>query len=137
MAGTFANTGATVQLEAWLNNSWPASKDLTLKLFTNNFTPGTTTVVGDFTEAAGGGYSAITLSNGSWTVSSISVPRSATYAQQTFTFTGALTSSATVYGYYIVDDDNVLIAAEKVGTITPANSGDTYVCTPVITSTSA
>jgi len=137
MAGTFVNTGATVMMNAWLNNTWPTSKNLTLKLFTNNITPGTTTVVGDLTEAAGGGYAAITLTNGSWTVSSVTTPRQATYAQQTFTFTGALTSTATVYGYYIIDGNGVLVAAEKAGTITPANNGDTYICTPKLTATTA
>lgn len=137
MAGTFVNTGATVAFNALLNNSWPTSKNLTLKLFTNNITPGTTTVVGDLTEAAGGGYAAITLTNGSWTVSSVTTPRQAAYAQQTFTFTGALTSTATVYGYYIVDGNGVLYAAEKAGTITPANNGDTYILTPKLTMTTA
>jgi hypothetical protein len=139
MAGKQVDTGSTLILKSFLNKvNATGGNNLTLKLFTNNVTPATTTVVGDLTEAAGGGYGAITLTAGSWTVSTSSTPRQATYAQQTFTFTGALTGAATIYGYYIIDADGVLVYAEKAGsTFAPATNGDTYKVTPTITQTSA
>lgn len=132
MAGVLANTGATVILKSFFNKvEATGGNNLTLKLFTNNYTPLTTSVAGDFTEAAGGGYAAATFTAGSWTVSTSNVPRDAVYAQQTFTFTGALTSTAVIYGYYVVDADGVLVFAERASsTMTPATNGDTYKVTP-------
>ena len=133
MAMVLADVGAAKVLEAYFNNSWPTSKDLTLKLFVNDVTPDDTYVAGDLTEAADGGYAAKTLTNGSWTVSKVSNIEQAAYAQQTWTFTGALNGGATVYGWYIVDDDGTLIFAERNSvSFTPAVSGDTIKVTPTI-----
>jgi len=134
MAGTVVDLGCDTILEAFFNDSWPTGgADLTLKLYTNDVTPDDADVAGDYTEAAGGGYAAKTLSNGSWTVTTANDPSDAVYAQQTFTFTGALTGTATIYGYFIVDADGVLFAAEKFATtFTPANNGDQVLVTPTI-----
>jgi len=119
-------------LEALLNNVWPAGgKNLTLKLFVNDVTPVDTSVAGDFTVAAGGGYGNITLTNGSWAVADAAGIRTGSYAQQTFAFTGALDGGATIYGYYIIDADGVLVWAERLAaSFTPANNGDTLKVTP-------
>ena len=132
MALILADVGADQILKSYFNKTQPAGgNNLTLKLFTSNTTPGQTDVAGTYTEATGGGYAAVTLTAGSWTVTPANDPSDAVYAQQTFTFTGALTASATVYGYYVVDADGVLIYAERAGsTFTPANNGDTYKVTP-------
>jgi len=132
MALTLADIGADTILNAFFNNVWPAAgKDLTLKLFTNNITPADTDTAATYTEAAGGGYVAKTLTNGSWTVATANDPSDAVYALQAFVFTGALTAGATIYGYYVVDADGVLLYAEKAAsTFTPATSGDTYNVTP-------
>ena len=63
--------GAAAMLAAYFNNSFPASKTLTLKLFCNNITPGDTDTTATYTEASGGGYAAVSLTNGSWTVSNV------------------------------------------------------------------
>ena len=125
------DVGANMMLEALFNNVWPAGgKNLTLKLFATDVTPAHDDVVGDYTEAAGGGYVTKTLTNGSWTVNA-NDPRDATYAQQTWTFTGPLTTNGTIYGYFIVDADGVLVYAEKLGTpFTPAINGDFLKVTP-------
>lgn len=131
MALTLSDIGADAILEAYFNNDWPTSKDLTLKLFCNDVTPGQTDTAGTYTEATGGGYAAITLSNGSWTITSGNDPSDAVYAQQTFTFTGALTTNTDVYGYFVVNDDGTLLWAERLAaTYTPANSGDLLKVTP-------
>ena len=132
MAIVLADVGADIILKAYFNNSWAGGgKDLTMKLYTNNYIPLDTSVAGDFTEAAGGGYAAVTLSNASWTVATGNDPSDAVYAQQTWTFTGALSGTATVYGYFVVDADGVLVFAEKFDySYTPAKNGDQLKITP-------
>lgn len=104
-----------------------AAADLKLKLFSNNYTPGETSVVGSFTEVTGGGYVAKTLSVGNWTITS-GDPSTAAYPAQTFSFTGAIGGSGNVYGYYITNvAGTVLYAAGNLpGTVspfTPSNGG--------------
>lgn len=132
MAIVLADVGADTILKAFFNNSWPAGgKNLTLKLYTNDYTPLDTSVAGSFTEASGGGYAAKTLSNGSWTVTTGNDPSDAVYAQQTFTFTGTLSGGASVYGYYVVDADGVLLLAERFAySFTPSYNGETLKVTP-------
>jgi hypothetical protein len=131
MALTLADVGADEILKRALNNSFPTSKDLTLKLFATNVTPADTDTAGTYTEATGGGYAAKTLTAGSWTITTANDPSDAVYAAQTFTFTGALTTNPTIYGYYIVDGNGVLMWAERLtAAFTPANNGDTLTITP-------
>jgi hypothetical protein len=136
-AEMFNDAGAADALNAWLNNTWPAGgKNLILKLFCNNVTPADTDTLATYTEASGGGYAAITLTNGSWVVSEVSSIWQAAYAQQTFTFTGALTTNPTIYGYYIIDQTtptaNVVWSQLLVAPFTPANNGDTCKVTPLL-----
>lgn len=127
MALTLFDIGADAILKRYFNSTTPAGgNNLTIRLFTNNLTPLDTHTAASFTEAAGGGYSAITVTNGSWVVTVGNDPSDATYAQQTWTFTGALTTNPTIYGYTVEDADGVAIWGELFGTpFTPANNGDT------------
>jgi hypothetical protein len=86
--------------EALLLTNMLSVESLLLKLYSNDYTPVFGTVVGDLTELSVTGYSAKTLSPGSWTItaSSPSGPATALYAQQTWGITAACTS----YGYYLV-----------------------------------
>lgn len=110
-----------------------AQEDQTLKLFATNVTPAEGDTASTYTEAAGGGYAAKTLTAANWpdptTAAGVT---SSSYAEQTFTFTGALTTNPTIYGYYVVGAiSTVLLWAELAGaTFTPANNGDTYKVTP-------
>ena len=134
MALILSDLGADEILKVYWNNARPVGgNNHTLKLFTNNITPVDTTVAGSFVEAAGGGYVAKTLTNGSWTINTANDPSDATYAQQTWTFTGALTGNAIIYGYYIVDADGTLIHSERLSAnMTPATNGDVLNVTPVM-----
>lgn len=87
----------------------PSGGNRKLKLFTNNLTPGKSTVIGDITEANQAGYLAITLTGTSWTFDSTNGINSASYAQQTFTFTEAVTA----YGYYLTTQANDLLWIER------------------------
>lgn len=132
MALVLADIGADEFLKVYFNDDRPAGgNNLTLKLFATNVTPADTDTAATYTEANGGGYAAKTLTNGSWTVTTGNDPSDAVYAEQTFTFTGPLTTNTTVYGYYVVDADNTLVWAEKFATsFTPANNGDQLKLTP-------
>jgi len=132
MALVVPNVGAQILLRRALGDL--ATGNLILKLFTNDYTPVETSVVGSFTEATGSGYAEKSLTDGSWTVTNAD-PAVATYdgGDQVFTFTGAL---GNVYGYYITDfAETGLVWAERF-TSAPfnvQNNGDTITITLQLT----
>lgn len=94
-------------------NAWLAARVLTLRLFSNNITPGVTNTMGSYIEVAGGGYAAIPLVFAEFTVTA-GTPSVALYDDfQDFEFTGVTTAPGTIYGYYITDSANNLIQAER------------------------
>jgi hypothetical protein len=131
MALLVPNTGEVMALSYLVNKS--TSENLVYRLFATNITPAETDTAGTYTEAAGGGYAAITLTGASWTVTA-GAPSSAAYAQQTYTFTGALTTNPTIYGYYVTRaTSGDLVLAETFTSFTPATNGDNIKLTPNIT----
>jgi hypothetical protein len=108
-------------------------RDLIYRFFATNITPAETDVAGSYTEATGGGYASKTMTGASWTVTN-GAPTSADYAQHTWTFTGALTTNPTIYGYYVTRvTDGDLVLAEAFTPFTPATNGDQILLTPKIT----
>ena len=97
MALLVPDVGEVLLLKYALNHT--AATDVKIKLFTNDYTPVEGSVVANFTEATAAGYAAITLTGASWTIATDTGVTTATYAQQTFTFTAASTN----YGYYITN----------------------------------
>lgn len=128
MAQVVCNYGCLAILDAFFNDGG----NLTLRLFTNDVTPAAASTSSTFTEAAGGGYAAITLTAGSWTVSELAGIPQALYAQQLFNFTDALTGGASVYGYFITDADGDLITAERRTVAVTPLAGDTLAITPAM-----
>lgn len=134
MALVFVDNGESVALQL-LVNKITTPENLKYRLFATNVTPSETDTAGTYTIATGGGYADITLTGASWTVSGTS-PTSIGYAQQTWTFTGALTTNTTVYGYIAVRaTSGDLILAEAFTPFAPANNGDQILLTPTITAT--
>jgi hypothetical protein len=127
------NTAEVLALKNFLNNEAP--QDQYLKLYCNNYDPVEGSAAGNFTEAAGGGYTHIALTGASWVIATSGGLTTASYAQQTFTFTGALTTNPTIYGYFVVQQTSgaILWAEKAASPFTPANNGDTYKVTPQIT----
>lgn len=124
------NNGEGDALQYFTNRAAP--ENLVLRLYTNNITPAETDTAGTYTEAAGNGYGAITLTGASWNAPSEGAPSFITYAQQTFTFTGAL---GNVYGYYMTRATSGRIALAERFTGAPfniANNGDQIKITPRI-----
>ena len=121
MAGVLVNQGETIALEALVNKTAP--QDLSLRLYTNNYTPVEATTEASVTEATGNGYAAKSLTASSW-VTTAGDPSDVTYPEQTFTFTGAL---GNVYGYYLTQNtSSKLIIAELFsdGPYDVQNNGD-------------
>lgn len=104
-----------------------------LKLFKSSSTvPNESTVLSDFIEATQAGYSDKILNGTNWVIASASGTTTATYPEQTFTFTEA----ASIYGYYIVTSEQSprLLWAERFTSapFTLPASGGTIAITPKI-----
>lgn len=131
MALMVPNNGEVLVLSYLVNKSTP--ENLVYRYFTNNITPSETDTAGSYTEASGGGYAAMTLTGNNWTVTA-GAPSVASHAQQTTTFTGALTGNPTIYGYFVTRaSTGDLVLAETFSSFTPANNGDVLRLTPQIT----
>lgn len=126
------NVGEEIALR-YLIGKTTTVRDLIYRLFATNVTPAETDTAGSYTEAAGGGYASKTLTGATWTTTQ-GAPTSADYAQQTWTFTGSLTTNGTVFGYYVTRvTDADLVLAETFTSFTPTNNGDQILLTPKIT----
>jgi hypothetical protein len=124
------NAGEEKMLGNIVNKTAP--ENLVLKLFTNNVTPGETDTAATYTEASGSGYGSVTLTGASWSITP-GAPSEAAFAEQTFTFTGAL---GNVYGYFIVETTSGVIKWAERFTGAPyniQNNGDQIKITPKIT----
>lgn len=129
MALLVANVGEDKFLANIVNKTAP--ENLVLKLFKSNTTPAEGDTAVTYTEADFTGYSSVTLTGASWTISN----PTASYAQQTFT-SSAGSQNQPVYGYYLVGaSDGVLRWAERFtdGPYTIVNDGDQIKVTPRIT----
>lgn len=125
------NVGEVIVLNNFLNKVAPENQ--TLKLYVNNITPAESDTAATYTEATGGGYASKSLTGASWTVTG-GAPTNAVTAQQTYTFTGALTTNPIIYGYFVIQTTSgILMWAERAAaTFTPASNGDEYRVTPRI-----
>jgi len=131
MALVLPNQAEKILLEALVNKTAP--QDLKLKLFQNNVTPSETDTEATYTEATFTGYSAVTLTASSWTVTE-GAPTQASYPQVTFTSTAG-GQNQSIYGYYLVQvTSGKLVWAERFtdGPYTIVNNGDSIKVTPVI-----
>jgi hypothetical protein len=108
MALVIPDISEVVLLNNMLNIATPTNT--VLHLYSNNLTPSSTTVIGDVTEVASGGYASVTLTSSSWTVAtSVGGITTATYSEQTFN----ITTSSTIYGYYITNVAGDLLWLER------------------------
>lgn len=127
MALVLPNVGEGLCLKNFFN--FEAPQDQKLRLFTSNTTPAEADVLGTYTEAAGNGYAAISLTGASWSLTT-GDPSFMSYAQQTFTFTGAL---GNVYGYHVNQTTSTtLMYSERFsdGPYNIVNNGDAIKITP-------
>jgi hypothetical protein len=112
---------------------------MTLKLYKNDVTAGLTTsqkealTEASFTEANFTGYSAKTLTGGSW-VTTQAEPSTGVYAQQTFTSSANQTAQS-IYGYYVTrtSDGKLLWFERFAGPVSISLINDAISVTPTIT----
>jgi hypothetical protein len=129
---------AEARMISMITNATTAQNlNLVLGLYKNNLTPASTDVLGDYTAATFTGYSATTLTSGSWTVTAATsgAPATATQTSAT-TFSCSATTSESIYGYYVYQAGaTVMMWAERFsdGPYTIANSGDKVILTASIT----
>ena len=103
MALLVPNVGEDEMLERIVNGT----DKLNLHLYSDEITPVEASTTASFTECTGSGY-ALKALTATWTVAGD--PTEASYAQQSFDFTG----SQTVHGYYLTNSGNsILMWAEK------------------------
>jgi len=125
--------GAISFLEARLNQVFPSSSDLYLCLAVNDPEVLEASTVSIFTEASGGGYARKTLATGSWVMSDVAGLQQAAYAEQLFVFTGALDATASIYWWYIIDDNGDLMWSFKMpASYTPSVDGLYFTVIPKI-----
>lgn len=129
----FVNNGEAQTLR-YIVNKDGLTEDLRYKLFTNNITPAETDVAGSYTVANGAGYADIVMTGASWTITP-GAPSEASYPQQEWSFSGALTGNPNIYGYYVLRTTTLdLMFAERFATArTPTNPGDALRLTPKVT----
>jgi hypothetical protein len=101
------NVGEVDNLEKYLNEA------LTLRLYSNDYTPVLGSTIGAFTEVVGGGYVALPLTYAEWDIVG-GDPTVALYgAFLDFNFDDATDSPGTIYGYYVTNAANVVKWAER------------------------
>lgn len=125
MALLVPNVGETEMLDRILNVS--ASGDVKLHLYSDNVTPAEADTVASYTLVTD--PAAITLTGASWDTTTTA--GTASYAQQTFTYTGA----GTAYGYVVTNSaGTTLLWAERFtdGPYEIPSGGGTIKITPQI-----
>ena len=104
--------------------------NFSLRLYTNAHTPTATSVIGSFTEATFTGYTARTLTRGTFTVAvTVAGKGEISYPDQTWT----ATSAQTVTGYYVLDASGNYLYADLFPASRALVSGDVLVLSPRFT----
>lgn len=137
MSLKLTDLGATQLLTRAFKNVLPAGgADYMLCLYCNSVVLTDILLLNNIAEIPPGcGYAAVPLLAADFVISTVDGIASASYATQTFTFTGPIVSETydTVYGYFIKDADNTLILIEQTTTpFTPLTAGETVSVTVVI-----
>ena len=133
MSLILADEGAEFILDDFWNDT---AKTFKVKLYTNNVTPADGDTVASYTIATGGGYTDSTLDDATATatgslaiptISSVSGIAQVAWTPLIWTFTGALTTNPTIYGYIVTDSSSTfLLFAERLSSsYTPSVAGDT------------
>lgn len=106
------------------------SKELYVKLYTNNKNISTETSAKDLVEARGGGYKPIVMRKGDWKVIVENGAVQAKRREVTWKFTSRV---GKVFGYYVTDYDGTLIWGTKFKTPFEAErEGDTIKVNPTL-----
>lgn len=104
-----------------------------IRLFQNNYTPIATTVIADFTEANFSGYASQLMGSGTVSGPDGSNRWVLTFAQRTWTKSGATGNS--IYGYWVEQATPTAMWAERFAAapIDMNTDGNSIVMTPLVT----
>ncbi len=128
------DTGALAILVSYFKKTEPsAGNNLYLRLLVNDVEPADTDTIGTYTEAAGGGYLAITIATVDITVSNVAGVVQAMVEPKVFTFSGGLTVNTDSYGAFITDADGTLICASRAALVYTPVAGGSLTITPKFT----
>lgn len=111
---------------------------LKIRLFKNNYTPISTTVLSDLTEADYTGYSSLSLS-GFPAASVVGSSGSSTGDAKVFTVGASPSTTNNIYGYYITDSGNTKlygVQRDPGAPVSMALAGQTYSITPTFSAVS-
>lgn len=134
MAMMFTNLGIQALLNRGIKGSFPnGGDDFALRLYTNTHTLASTDTSAQLTEAAGGDYAAKTLAASGFTIAFTGSIYTASFAVQSFVFSGPLTTNPNCVGYYITDaNGTVWIEEAFASSFSPFNNGDALPIVPTI-----
>lgn len=106
----------------------------TVQLFTDAGVPADADINTTHEVATGGGYADKTLSNNATVAVDGSGVPTATWAAQTWTFTGPLTNAVnkTIKGYQVLAGTTLVYEEAISSPFTPTNNNDTFTLTPAI-----
>ncbi len=127
------NTAEIEALQKFLN------RNITVKLFSNNYTPIDTSSSASFTEVTGGGYVSKAIVYADWTFTG-GTPSYAQSPQLLWVFTGATSGPGVIYGYYVIENagGTLLWAARLPALVVPftPKNGSIIRITPKFTGSS-
>lgn len=104
---------------------------LEVRLFVNDYTPGTLTVTGNLTECTAGGYAGEEIDPGDWSAAFVGDVLTYDHDPITFTFSDN-GGGQTLYGFYIVDTESgITVAAGRfLNPYAIPGGGGTYAVKP-------
>jgi hypothetical protein len=108
-----------------------STTDYVFRLYTNNVTPGTGTVLADLTEATWGGYAAVDGSTVTWATPSLAGHVAQTNGSN-IVFNNTSGSSQNVYGVYVTNPANTklyFVERDPAAVVSVPNGGS-YIYTP-------
>ncbi len=130
MAIVVPNCGACELLDKLLKDALSTDESFVLKLYSNNYTPISSSTAASFTEATFTNYSAKTLTRAGWGSAAIvdSVAKSIYSTEQSWTC-GA--TGQTIYGYFVVGaTSGTLLWADKFSLARTLTEGTILEFTP-------
>ncbi len=119
------NAGELELLTKMLKSALTVDEDYVLKLFSNDYTPVNSTVVGDFTESAFGGYASKTLTRAGWNAASTVTSKAQMDYGTTQSWTCNTTVGGTIYGYFVLAaTSGTCLWAERFNVARTVSNGD-------------
>lgn len=130
------DAGSLELLEQMLRAALVVDVPLSVRLFSNDYTPVPSSVLSDFTEAGWTGYFRETINRAGWNAAVlVSGLASMTYGS-TFEWTNNSGAPVTVYGWYAVNPATAVVQiAERFGVTRTIAAGAKLQLQPVVTGT--